>query len=93
MNDGLSRYDPVKNDYFFNWLLYDGEGSVIGIRWDAPDKTKEAYKKYANEHSMPVKIIDSGWLSEEPSSAGEYLVLGIAGMIILNLVSKYLWWI
>gem|GEM_PF-6583430 len=42
---------------------------------------------------MPVKIIDSGWLSEEPSSAGEYLVLGIAGMIILNLVSKYLWWI
>ncbi|MBP5083819.1 MAG: hypothetical protein J6104_06295 [Methanomicrobium sp.] len=93
MTDDLPRYNQIKSDYFFNWLLYDGEGSVIGIRWDAPDKAKEAYKKYANEHSMPVKIIDSGWLSEEPSSAGEYLVLGIAGMIILNLVSKYLWWI
>ena len=93
MTDDLPRYNQIKSDYFFNWLLYDGEGSVIGIRWDAPDKAKEAYKKYANEHSMPVKIIDSGWLSEEPCCAGEYLVLGIAGMIILNLVSKYLWWI
>ena len=93
MNDGLSRYDPVKSDYFFNWLLYDGEGSVIGIRWDAPDKAKEDYKKYAKEHSMPVTIIDSGWLSEEPSNAGAYLVMGIAVMMILKGVSQYLWWI
>ncbi|WP_042706675.1 hypothetical protein [Methanomicrobium mobile] len=93
MSDGLSRYDRAKNDYFFNWLLYDGEGSVIGIRWDAPDKTKEAYKKYANEHSMPVKIIDSGWLSEEPSSAGEYILMGLLCAAIIRGVSQYLWWI
>ena len=93
MNDGLSRYDPVKSDYFFNWLLYDGEGSVIGIRWDAPDKAKEDYKKYAKEHSMPVKIIDGGWLSEEPSTGGAYLALGLAGVMIFNGVNRYLWWI
>ena len=93
MNDGLSRYNKVNSDYFFNWLLYDGEGSVIGIRWDAPDKAKEDYKKYAKEHSMPVKIIDSGWLSEEPSTGGAYLALGLAGVMIFNGVNRYLWWI
>ncbi len=93
MNDGLARYNPVNNDYFFNWLLYDGEGSVIGIRWDAPDKAKEDYKKYAKEHSMPIKTIDSGWLSEEPNSTGEFILMGLVCVAILRGVSQYLWWI
>lgn len=31
------------------WMLYDDDGFSCGIRPDAPDEVKEAYKKHISE--------------------------------------------
>ena len=44
---------PPKYD-FFPWVVYDSEGTIIGIRYNAPEEAKRAYddfmrKEYSEE--------------------------------------------
>lgn len=90
--DGVTDYRP-DSDYFFNWFLYDGAGNIVGIHGYAPDKAKDACKEYAKKHSLKIDIIDSGWLSEEPSMIGDHILQGFLAVAIFRAVSQYLWWI
>jgi hypothetical protein len=91
--EGVIDYKPEGSDYFFNWFLYDGEGKIVGIHGNAPDKAKAACKEYAKKHSLAINTIESGWLSEEPSLLGDHIIQGFLAVAIIRAVSQYLWWI